>query len=81
MNNSLNGNLMFVELNEKEMLLVDGGGLFNEICKDLTAFFVGSSVGAKVGGAIGGSVGGPVGTVVGVVVGATVIYVWDAVTK
>lgn len=81
MENFLNGNLMFMELNEKEMLIVDGGGLFNEICKDLTAFFLGSSVAGKVGAAIGGSVGGPVGAVAGVLVGTAVIYIWDSVTK
>lgn len=68
---------MFLELTASDLLEVDGGGLYNDVCKGVTSVLGGAVVRAAVSGAIGGSAGGPVGTVVGIVAGVAIAYAWD----
>lgn len=74
-------NSMFLEMTENEMLYVDGGGLFNEICKGVTSVLGGAVIRGvattALEGAVGGSVAGPVGTVVGIVGAVAISYLWD----
>lgn len=71
----------FTELNENEMMWIDGGDLFPTLMKACEFLFVGAvsasfgTLGTYVGtaiGGIGGSTGGPVGTLSGAAVGGAI---------
>lgn len=69
----------FCEMNQNEMLVVDGGNVSTEPCKLVVSAVVGSTVcygitkaGEKIGKIVGSVVAGPVGFVCGAVVGAAI---------
>lgn len=72
----------FCELNEQEMMEVDGGAITTEPCKFIVSSVVGlavgkgiEKVGAKIGGTVGSFIEGPVGTLAGTLIGAGIGYI------
>ncbi len=74
----------FCELNEQEMMMVDGGISWNDVgitVSGVAGGYIGGKIGAKVGAAIGTAIAPGAGTVIGTIVGAGVavaLYTfWD----
>ena len=65
----------FCEMEQNEMLEVEGGNAAFDFIGSGVCGFVGGKVGAKIGAAVGGSVGGPVGAVIGGIVGVAAFEV------
>lgn len=72
-------NSNFAEISESDLTIVEGGDLFNDICKGVTSVLGGAVIKGAVSGAISGSAAGPVGTVAGIVGGVVIAYAWDKV--
>ena len=73
----------FYELSNEETMNVDGGGLFNEICKGVTSVFGGAIIKGAVSGALKGttvgSIAGPAGILAGVIGGIVIACCWEIV--
>lgn len=72
-----------IQMNEQELLEVDGGGLWEDVCTGVGGYYgavTGAAAGAAMAegaeeGSIIGSFAGPVGTGVGLVAGIGIGYI------
>ena len=68
----------FCELNENEMMVVDGGAITTDFCKATVSITVGAAASygvAKLGVSIGGKVGAVIGGPLGMLAGGAIGYV------